>query len=168
MADNKELYEYARDVHSAELERFKHLEEKADHYLTGFGFLSAASGVMISLVFDRFVPPHGYLQSIMIGIVVLIAVGLLVSGLFVFRSIKPAGLAVLPLDETVIGKLKNANDAAVNEALVKTMMQSVLFNEKVSEEKATALKRAYWSIVTSTVLLGLFSLVCFIQKWHAG
>ena len=89
MSDNKELYEYAKSVHGAELERFKHLEEKADRNLTIFGFVLTASGVMIGLVFDRFVPPHGYLQSSMIAIVVLIALGLLVSGWFVFRAVKP-------------------------------------------------------------------------------
>lgn len=169
MLDNRQLYEYGKDVHNAEIERFKHLEDKADRYLTGFGFLLAAAGVMIGLVFDHFVPPHGYLQSLLIAIVLIIALGLMVSGLFVFRAVKPEGLAVPPLTDAVIAKLKGAaTDTAMNEALVTTLSQSVAHNRAIGETKATALKRSYWSIVITTCLLGVFGLVYFIQKWHAG
>ena len=88
MSANKQLYEYAKEAHKAEIERLDHLEEKADRYLSAYGFVLTASGVMIGLAFEQFIPPHGYLEFFMFALVVLLGLGLLGSGFFVFRVIK--------------------------------------------------------------------------------
>lgn len=168
MPDNKELYEYAKDLQVADIERFKHLEQKAATYLTVFGFLLTASGVMIGVVFDHFVPPHGLLQSLMVGIVFCLSAGLVISGLFVFWAIKPTRLAVPQLTNDALQQLKGKDDAYINESLTLTLKQLADLNDLIIEKKANALKRSYWAIFTSTGFLVLFGLLVFIQKWHSG
>src|SRR5437588_7914093 len=116
MADNKELHDYARDIQAADIERFKHLEGKAATYFTVFGFLLTASGVLIGVVFDHFVPPQGCLQVSMVGVVFCLAAGLVISGLFAFWAIRPTRLAVPQLTDDAFQQLKGRPDAYVNES----------------------------------------------------
>ncbi|HXI24710.1 MAG TPA: hypothetical protein VNG71_12665 [Pyrinomonadaceae bacterium] len=168
MPDSKELYDYAKDIQAAEVERFRHLEEKAATYLTVFGFLLTASGVMIGVVFDHFVPPHGCLQSSMVGIVFCLGAGLVISGLFVFWAIRPTRLAGPQLTDDAVQQLKGKDDAYINQSLTKTLKQLADLNESIIEKKAIALKRSYWAILITTGLLVLFGLLVFIQKWNSG
>jgi hypothetical protein len=166
MPDSKELYDYAKDIQAADIERFKHLEEKAATYLTVFGFLLTASGVMIGVVFDHFVPPHGFLQSSMVGIVFFLSAGLVISGLFMFWAIRPTRLAGPQLTDDAVQKLKGKDDSYINESLTRTLKQLAGLNESIIEKKATALKRSYWAIFITTGFLVLFGLLVFVQKWH--
>jgi F0F1-type ATP synthase assembly protein I len=168
MANNRELYEYAKDVHDARIDQYKYLDEKTDRYLTGFGLVLTASGVLIGIVFDHFVPPKGILQYCMVGLVILIAVSLIVSASFVFKAMKPERLSFAPLNDEVIKKLDGQTDAVINEVLMDTLKEAAKNNKSISETKANALKRSYWAIVTTTALLGLFGLLVFVQKWHGG
>jgi cytochrome c oxidase subunit IV len=168
MANNRELYEYAKDVHDGRIDQFKHLEEKADRYLTGFGLVVTASGVLIGIVFDRFVPPKGILQYCMVALVILISASLIVSALFVFRAMKPERLSLAPLDDGVIQTLNGKSDAVINQVLTDTLKEAAKSNKSIVETKANALRKAYWAIVATTSFLGLFGFLVFIQKWHGG
>ncbi len=166
MADNRELYEYAKDVHDGRIDQFKHLDEKADRYLTVFGLVVTAAGVLIGIVFDRFLPPKGVLQYCMVALVILISVSLITSALFVFRAMKPERLSLARLDDEVIRKLDGKSDAVINQAFTDTFKEAAKRNKSISETKANALRKAYWSIVATTTFLGLFGLLVFVQKWH--
>ncbi len=165
MSDNKLLYEYAKEAHQAEIDRLFHLEEKADRYFSAYGFLLTAAGVLIGLAFERFIPPSGILGFSMFTLVVILGLGLLVSGYFVFRVMKPVGLSVPPLNEAMIKVLKGPSEAAINEALADAMSKSLAHNRGVVNRNSNSLKRAYWSVVATTCLLGLFGSLFLVHKW---
>ena len=55
MQNTKALYDYSKEVFSAEKDLYDAIERKAGQYFSVFGFLLSASGVTIGLTMNRFV-----------------------------------------------------------------------------------------------------------------
>jgi hypothetical protein len=96
MSISRQLYEYASEVHKSEIEAFYAIERKAAQYFSAFGFLLSASGVTIGLSLNHFIPPHGWLKTILLSLSLLIGGCLLASAGFLFKVIRVERLGIPP------------------------------------------------------------------------
>lgn len=168
MASHDELFNYSKEVLRAEIESFNETERKAGQYFSVFGFLLSVSGVIVGVTLNRFIPPHGYLETILFLLGVLLAASLLVTGLFLFRALGIASLNLPPLNSKTIEYFKGNNEKDIHEKLSVQMSDAVRHNREVVKRKTDSLKIGYsWMIITA-LLLALFGIILVAEKWHAA
>lgn len=166
MQNAKALYEYSKEVFLAEKDLFYAIEPKAAQYFSVFGFLLSASGVTIGLSLNRFIPPQGHLQTLLLLLSLLIAAGLLVTAFFLFKSLRVAVFRLPPLNSEMINFFEENSEASIHRALAVKMSDAIQENRSVVKRKSQALKTGYWCIIATASLLALFGLVFIAEKWN--
>lgn len=168
MSGKRNLYDYAKEVHNAEIQAFYDIERKAGQYFSACGLLLSAAGVTIGFSLNHFIPPHGYLKSTLALLSLLIAAGLLSSGFFLFRVLAVAGLRIPPLNDQIINAFTSNTEDEIYEQLSIKMRDATEQNRGVVKRKTQALKRGYWCIFITLVLLALFGVIFVADKWHSA
>ncbi len=168
MASHDELFNYSKEVLRAEIEAFNETERKAGQYFTVFGFLLSVSGVIIGVTWNRFIPPHARLETILFLLGVLIAVSLLITGFFIFKALRIASLNIPPLNSEMIEYFKGNNEKDIHEELSVKMSNAVGHNREVVKRKTASLRVGYlWMIMTASVL-AMFGIILVAEKWHSA
>jgi hypothetical protein len=125
MQNAKQLYDYSKEVFSAEKNLFDTLERKAGQYFSVFGFLLSASGVTIGLTFNHFIPPHGRLETVLFALSLLIAGMLLLTVVCLFKALRLAVFGIPPLNAEMIKFFDDNNEAVIHRSLAVKMSEII-------------------------------------------
>ena len=162
----KELYNYSKEVLNAERERYYSIERKAAQYLTVLTLVLGLAGLSINRTQLSFIPPQGVVETLLFVLTILIWINLLASWYAVFSVLKLAGLSIPPLDDPTLKFFKEQKEIDIYYYLAQQMKESLEKNRVKVDQKARNLKLGYKLITVTVMLLGLFSVVYMIHRWH--
>jgi len=156
MANYKELYDLSLRLFFEEKARFNRIDQKASWFFSALTLLLAIAGFFAKWMIDSLIPPKDALDVILllVGIILVGAIGL--SWYLIFRVLRVAGLANIPLDDQSFNLFANHNDATIYWITSQSIKQFRDANIEITNRKSEVLANAYKTMVFSLVTIIVF------------
>jgi hypothetical protein len=163
MANYKELYSVSRQLHFEEKSRFNRMDQKASIYLFSLTILLGIIGGETKLFIETIIPPQTLLDVILliVGCLLLSAVG--ISWYLIFRVLRVAELANIPLNEETFKLYSEYDDQTIYLAMSKSIRTFIDVNILITNKKGKLLRYGYIIMIISFIMLVLF---CIFSAWR--
>ena len=146
----KFLYDFAKNVYSDEVARYKGLEDKAARY---FGFLSILVGVITAFV--RFSDHsvigdlNGFLSWVYLVLTVFVYVAIANCGRLLFDVLKPRLLAVIDMTAELNSYYSGQKLVDIYGAVVGDLMEATAVIRAINKEKCQSIEVAHRELAVS-------------------
>lgn len=161
----KVLYEYSKEVLAEASNHTTRLEQKSATFLTIVTILLGLSSILLSLVFGKIIPPIGYTAWLTLIFTSLGMFGLISSLVLVIYSLSLHQSLKLRLDEEQIKFFKDNLLIDIYYAIPVEIQEGVRLKVDSNLRKAELLRKAFYSLITSVILLACAFIFYGSYKW---
>ena len=175
MSENKEenksyeaLYKYSKEVYEEELKKFSRIDDKATKFLAILTALVGGYSLLGRQIFSDIIPPHNNYDWFSLISGLLVFIGLIVTGVLIFRVIKLADLKKVDLSNEMLVYFKDNNINSIHEGLSWNYKESYEHNLKATEKKTRLLTVGYYSIGVTIAFFILFVISNVVNEWNTN
>ena len=165
MSKYEELHKHAKYVFDEEMSRFSRIEDKGQKFLTLISSILAIFALTGRLLFDDFMPPDSSMEVWLMVIAGLVLLGLVVSWVFAFLSLRFQGLKKAPLNDAILKFYRENELATIYYSMSKQYSNSIKYNKQLNDLKAKTIKKSYWMILAAVVFFVIFIILSVVNDF---